>query len=334
MYSADFEFEDIKSVFEEYRLYLEGKLRKNMTTEDICQLSAVYDELSMPIQMSIDNIENYINSCNSDNSGLYRAYINLSFYYYDFGNIEKVVDCAQKASDICPNRAEAYYILGLCYFDNDEIEKASVCFNKASSLCDNSKYKYNSAVAYIEKEDYTKAYEILSTVMPDDKVLYAKAICCCCFGENKKALELIEKIDVGNEIDNGQLADIYYLCGEYEKHNKMYDECNYYFSADWLAPYFYCLKVQNKLDESELFYNKVIDSKNADIEAVANEELDDEYTAEERNSDVQKLLDEKNEIVSAYIKIVNDDYKPEVKPKPLLKYGCFLLDCPLHQKID
>ena len=141
----------------------------------------------------------------------------------------------------------------------------------------------------------------------------------------------IEKVREDGFIGECQVADLLFLCGEYKKHNLMYDQTKYWPDVSWLAPYFYGSKCLGETEGSEKLLSGIIDEINKEI---AETEIDDEYTSAEREELTHLLSDRRDGIVEIYNKIMNDEYKPEVEIKLWCIFTCYLLDCPRHQKIS
>lgn len=87
------------------------------------------------------------------------------------------------------------------------------------------------------------------------------------------------------------------------------------------------------MEELQAKLTEAIAEKNNNIIEIEAEELDDEFTEIEKSESIQEYQKEKNEIIITFEKIINEDYKPEIKIKLWLMYGCYMIDCPRHQSL-
>lgn len=341
----DKEFDDYVHVFHEYKNYLESCIKKNpKDIEAICQLAAVYLELRYDENTSIKLINgaltNFADEINVIDKS--RIYINLAFLYESNDDQKNSLYYLEEAIKLNPNIPNAYNELARIRMENNFAGDILSLFERACSLSSKMKYQYNYAVALFQYGYILKAKALFEGLLPkyqDERlVLYGYGVCCFYTGNKRKAIEIANKLAQGKNDDyifESEIADLYFLCGEYPKHNEMYNnsEIEYYSDARWLAPYFYGLKVQGKMEELQAKLTEVITEKNNKIIETEAEELDDDFTETEKNEDIQEYQKEKNEIIIAFEKIINEDYKPEIKIKLWLMYGCYMIDCPRHQSL-
>jgi len=124
-------------------------------------------------------------------------------------------------------------------------------------------------------------------------------------GDIKNAQKIIDQLAAEKNddyIDECELAKLYFLCGNFEKHNKMYDNASYgyYPDANWLSPYFYCLYILDKTDELNNKFIDIMKRKDEIIKEAKEEDLDDDETQEDKNTYIEQLQKEKRDIESAY----------------------------------
>lgn len=341
----DKKFDDYVHVFYEYKNYLESRIKKNpKDIEAICQLAAVYLELrydeNTSIKLILDTLTNFADEISAIDKS--RIYINLAFLYESNDEEKNCLYYLEEAIKLNPHMAVAYNELGRIRMENNIIEDNLNLFEKAYSLSSKMKYQYNYAVALFQHGYILKSKVLFEGLLPKyqdaRRVLYGYGVCCFYTGNKRKAIEIANKLAQGKNDDyitESEIADLYFLCDEYSKHNEMYDnsEIGYYSDVRWLAPYFYSLKVQGKMEKLQAKLTEVITEKNNKIIETEAEELDDEFTETEKNEDIQEYQKEKNEIITAFEKIINEDYKPEIKIKLWLMYGCYMIDCPRHQSL-
>ena len=338
-------FDDYVHVFYEYKNYLESRIKKNSKDiEAICQLAAVYLELrydeEVSIKLILDTLTNYADEINIIDKS--RIYINLAFLYESNDDQKNSLYYLEEAIKLNPNIPNAYNELARIRMENNFSGDILSLFERAYSLGSKMKYQYNYAVALFQYGYILKAKALFEGLLPkyenERLVLYGYGVCCFYTGNKRKAIEIANKLAQGKNDDyiaESEIADLYFLCEEYSRHNEMYDNSEFGYSLDikWLAPYFYCLKVQGKMEELQVKLTEVITEKNDEIMKIEVEELDDEFTETEKNENIQECQKEKNEIIITLKKIIDENYKPEIKIKLWLMYGCYMIDCPRHQSL-
>ena len=349
-------YEEYAYLFEDYKRYLESVIEQHpRDIIAVCQLAAVYMELRYSFDDSIKIMEKALvqfeNELTDDEK--VRLYTNLAFFYEENGDEEKQNTSLAKAVDLKPNTPNAYDALAVCLttkagYINTASDFTAVLplFEQAAKLSDELRYQHNYAVALYSAGNITNAKIIFEKLCHQDdsnmKAMYGLGVCSYCLCNIKTALDMANRlanIDTGNdyagdEVGESEIAELFYQCGDYANHNAMFDNCKirYYYDASWLAPYFYCLKILGKDSALIQKHNEVVNSKKEDIDDAKGEELNDSYTIEDRNEYVAKLQKELDDIEGAYRKITQANYKPEVTPNLDFVYGCYLIDCPRHQR--
>ena len=225
----------------------------------------------------------------------------------------------------------------------------------------NIRANYNLATLYLNKKEYKKAEKILDNLLigdPDNIKYHFYRVLCKIYLGNKdteniekllekiKEFEMLEKTDYKkylnwltyegfNTIDNGDIKDLYYLCGNYEKYCKYAENVNFNLEVNYMAPYLYSLKQLNKFEkidrilkeaEKEIFHN---------IEEM---KTDEEYQKDTTEEELLEMIeDEKQKLKNINLvleKILNTDFKPKMEIFMFFENECWLVDCPQHLIID
>ncbi len=335
-------YDDYVQIFEEYKDFLEKRIFKN--PKDIIarsQLAAVFMELRMDSDFSKDIMEealvNYESELSVDEKT--RLYTNLAFFYEENYSTEGCMDYLIKAINLNPQTPNAYDVLGRFYADQGNYREAVSLFETAQALSEVMKYHYNYAVALHQNGEVLKAkvvFEKLYQNYPTDtKVMFGFGVCCFETDDLIEALAMANKLAKLSELDDSisefQIADLFYLCDEFASHNAMFDTTKYYENASWLGAYFYCLNILGKKEQLSLKFSEVISRKEKDILEAMNDELDENFTFEDREEVVASYSTEKKDIETTYFKVTNENFKPMPKLELYFMYGCYLLDCPRHQ---
>lgn len=345
---------DYDSVYEEYKIFLENKLKENpKNVEVICQLAAVYNELTYQWEEIYKLLNEFIKKYENEltNEEKSRIYTNLGFYYDDQRDGSKrAIRTLRKAIAFNPNNSKAYYGLGADYYGANKYDKSEEMYKRACELEDNPIYKFEYANLLMVNGKYREAKIILEELIKKDfefgkedfaKIKYsyiANKIQLRKFENiedeiNELMLETVNKDDFFEE----EFAELYYLAGSYEKSRKIYSKFkiqDYQFPAWWLRFYFYSLKQLNEIEKLQENFKIVLKIKDEEIESIKNGEFLTECTKSYKKEEIREIKRQIKNLKAEYERILKTDYKPEVKIYPKFLYDCFLIDCPRHQKVN
>ena len=345
---------DYDSVYEEYKTFLENKLKeKPKNVEVVCQLAAVYNELTYQwediYKLLNEFIKKYENELTDEEKS--RIYTNLGYYYDDQRDGSKrAIRTLRKAVAFNSNNSKAYYGLGANYYGAGKYDKSEEMYKRACELENNSIYKFEYANLLMINGKYKDAKIILKELMKKDfefgkedfaKIKYSYIVNRIRLKEfenieseiNELMLETVNNDDFFEE----EFAELYYLAGSYEKSRKIYSKFkiqDYQFPAWWLRFYFYSLKQLNEIEKLQENFKIVLKIKDEEIESIKNGEFLTECTKSYKKEEIREIKRQIKNLKAEYEKILKMDYKPEVKIYPKFLYDCFLIDCPRHQKLD
>ena len=348
---------------ENYRKYLLKETTKN--PEDVsvvCQLAGVC-YLSRKCD-GIEILETFLKK-NFDiltEDEKFRMYADLAYLCEDMGCMEEeAIDYLEKAIKINSNNADIYYRLaGIC-FHVKMYQKSLENIEIACKMSDEAKYSYGYALILIQNKEYKKAEKILDDLLienPDNiKYHFYRDLCKIYLGnkdtgniekllEKIKEFEMLEKTDYEkylnwltyegfNTIDNGDIKDLYYLCGNYEKYCKYAENVNFNLEANYMAPYLYSLKQLGKFEKINKIVKKAEKEILQNIEEIKNDEECQKNMTEEEILEIIKS--EKKRLANINLvseKILNTDFKPKMEITMFFKYECWMADCPQHLVID
>lgn len=345
---------DYDSVYEEYKVFLENKLKENpRDVEKVCQLAAVYNELNYQwddiYKLLNEFIKKYENELTNEEKS--RIYTNLGYYYDDQRDGSKrAIRTLRKAVAFNPNNSKAYYGLGADYYGAGKYDKSEEMYKRACELENNPIYKFEYANLLMVNEKYEEAKIILEELIKKDfefgkedfaKIKYsyiANKIQLREFENIKVEIDELMLENVGNEdFWDYIFAELYYLAGKYEKSEETYAKVknsNYEVATWWIAPYFYSIKQLNQKEKLQREFEEILEIKSEEIEDVKNSEFKREWTKSEKKEEIREIKRQIKNLKAEYEKILKTDYKPEVKIYPKFLYDCFLIDCPRHQKLD
>ena len=163
---------DYDSVYEEYKIFLENKLKeKPKNVEVICQLAAVYNELNYQwddiYKLLNEFIKKYENELTDEEKS--RIYTNLGYYYDDQRDGSKrAIRTLRKAVAFNPNNSKAYYGLGADYYGAGKYDKSEEMYKRACELENNPIYKFEYANLLMVNGKYEEAKIILEELIKKD----------------------------------------------------------------------------------------------------------------------------------------------------------------------
>ena len=345
---------DYDSVYEEYKVFLENKLKENTRdVEKVCQLAAVYNELNYQwddiYKLLNEFIKKYENELNDEEKS--RIYTNLGYYYDDqrYGS-KRAIRTLRKAVAFNPNNSKAYYGLGANYYGAGKYDKSEEMYKRACELENNPIYKFEYANLLMINGKYEEVKIILEKLLKGNfdfckedlaKIKYSYIVNKIYLREFENIKVKIDELmleNVGNEdFWDYIFAELYYLAGKYEKSEETYAKMknsNYEVATWWIAPYFYSIKQLNQKEKLQREFEEILEIKSEEIEDVKNSEFKREWTKSEKKEEIREIKRQIKSLKAEYEKILKTDYKPEVKIYPKFLYDCFLMDCPRHQKLD
>ena len=346
---------DYDSVYEEYKIFLENKLKENpKNVEVICQLAAVYNELTYQwediYKLLNEFIKKYENELTDEEKS--RIYTNLGYYYDDQRDGSKrAIRTLRKAVAFNPNNSKAYYGLGADYYGAGKYDKSEEMYKRACELENNPIYKFEYANLLMINGKYKEAKIILEELIKKDFEFEKEDFVKIKYIYIANKVQLKEFVNIEAQIDElmlenidndyffgSDLESLYYLSENYKKLVGIYlkidtqEDCQVPYEE--LPIYFYSLKRLDKFDKLEKSFEKALKFKNEEIEDVKNGEFKREWTKSEKKEEIREIKRQIKNLKVEYEKILKTDYKPEVKIYPKFLYDCFLIDCPRHQKLD
>ena len=346
---------DYDSVYEEYKIFLENKLKeKPKNVEVVCQLAAVYNELNYQweeiYKLLNEFIKKYENELTDEEKS--RIYTNLGYYYDDQRDGSKrAIRTLRKAVAFNPNNSKAYYGLGADYYGAGKYDKSEEMYKRACELENNPIYKFEYANLLMFNGKYEEAKIILEELIKKDFEFGKEDFAKIKYSYIANKVQLKEFVNIEAQIDElmlenidndyffgSDLESLYYLSENYKKLVEIYlkidaqEDCQVPYEE--LPIYFYSLKRLDKFDKLEKSFEKALKFKNEEIESIKNGEFLTECTKLYKKEEIREIKRQIKNLKAEYEKILKTDYKPEVKIYPKFLYDCFLIDCPRHQKLD
>ncbi|MEB2293708.1 tetratricopeptide repeat protein [Priestia megaterium] len=234
--------------------------------------------------------------------GHYFIYNLMGEMYIKKEKYEEAINVLKKGIHLTPS-LENLNNLGLCYYKKGMLPEAAECFHKAHPLRSCNNYSLFPLLSY--------------------------GICLAQLGRGsearKVAKELLFLSEKEEEALEADIAEIYYILGDYEEFVDIYSKLDWdFYSEAFLPTYFYSLWKLSKIKEIEDIASKTIQRKEKEIKEVIQdpdeeEDFKDEYE-EETMEEITFIKNAVREIYKGKAPII--DYKPQVETRCYL-YGCF-----------
>ena len=357
-------YDNYKHAFIEYKDYLEKCLLENpRDVEKVCQLAIAYFTVYQDGKKSVNVLEEFLKKYSKDLNDDEKAiiYQDLADLYEKDAYDDKMCKYyLTKLIKMGKQSVVVWEVLGEYYLKRKKYKKALECFQEMEKFSDEKEIEgdYNYGITLFYCGYFEKAKEMLLRCYEKEPesagILYALALCLH-HTDDKKLAEpildkLLEKVSLekyyyDEQILFEELIDLYYLCEEYNRcvlvFEKEIDELDweehFYYNMRF-SFYFYSLKKLGNFKKAENKLSELIQKHNKYIEKIEvgeiydkkywNEEEIDEFIEEEKN-EIKKVL-------GIYKKIMSSNYKPQNTRINLEKMykTCYLIDCPMHQKLD
>ena len=338
----------LKEYVECFKTYLNGLLHEHPHDLNIvCALATVEQVLrheENSIQLLEEFLRKYIEELSDTDKA--RVYTNLAFYYNDEGNI-KEYDYLSAAVKLNSPYIETYRGLALYHFSAyrekgsvEELKKSLHTFEKGTTVSDDYEMNFGYAVCLFELKQYEKAKvifeELLKSYQNRMRLLVCIAYCDVYLGNKKQALDRLKQIKLGgdviyhlsnDEVFEFDIIDAYYILDEY---GLFLDECEKAKEHCDLSdgPYYFGLWIMNQHD---MFHREVEKQRTEILACIENAKMDEDFDSEEEKQDYIKSWEDDLENLNLLEhKIKDENYKPMVDLKLWPIYGCYLIDCLIH----
>ena len=338
----------LKEYVERFKTYLNGLLHEHPHDLNIvCALATVEQVLrheENSIQLLEEFLRKYIEELSDTDKA--RVYTNLAFYYNDEGNI-KEYDYLSAAIKLKSPYIETYRGLALYHFSAyrekgsvEELKESLRAFEKGRTVSNDYEMNFGYAVCLFELKQYEKAKvifeELLKSYRNRMRLLVCIAYCDVYLGNKKQALDRLKQIKLGgdvayhlsnDEVFEFDIIDAYYILDEY---GLFLDECEKAKEHCDLSdgPYYFGLWIMNQHD---MFHREVDKQRTEILACIENAKMDEDFDSEEEKQDyIKSWKDDLENLNLLEHKIKDENYKPMVELKLWPIFGCYLIDCLIH----
>ncbi len=273
-----------------------------------------------------------------------RYYTDLAYYYNEYDAREQELRCLEAAESAGSEYPHTYYALGLhYYYKKEDYKRAEAYFKRAADMP--SKYRYYYAYSYAvtlyDNEKYEEAKAVFEDLLAENagrqQLIRAVAICEMKLGNKERALDFLERIQLGEDqyreyVDGVDVASIYCELGEYQK---CLDALAFSQESRMVTyqrtEYFYSLLMAGKVETFDRVIQTVLSNLNNDIHRIEGMTITEEYTVAEKEGDLKDASYRLQKFEGMISAVQKKDYQYKNRNEALHPIEfCYLIDCLRH----
>lgn len=238
-------------------------------------------------------------------------------YFYEEEDDDKALELIREVIKLNPSSYFPYNILGDIYIKQERWEEAKEVLQKSISIQPSDEAFHNLAVAHYNLGEFEKASEFFLRVAGDsDYIMYIYVKCLIDLGRTTEAKEKLDAFNRKSDDFVGEInvADLYVELKCYKEaiqcFEKGYKEV--WKSPDWIGRFVYALYKANNFTRINEVIRESIEAKTAEIEDVKNEEVEENWTEEDKKELIEEYTEENN-CYKAMIARIKSGYVPELE---------------------
>lgn len=259
-------------------------------------------------------------------------------YFYEEEDDDKALELIREVIKLNPSSYFPYNILGDIYIKQERWEEAKEVLQKSISIQPSDEAFHNVAVAHYNLGEFEKASEFFLRVAGDsDYIMYIYVKCLIDLGRTTEAKEKLDAFNRKSDDFVGEInvADLYVELKCYKEaiqcFEKGYKEV--WKSPDWIGRFVYALYKANNFTRINEVIRESIEAKTAEIEDVKNEEVEENWTEEDKKELIEEYTEENN-CYKAMIARIKSGYVPELEFETYHLGGCYLFGCKRHNHLE
>ncbi|TCJ82522.1 UNVERIFIED_ORG: tetratricopeptide repeat protein [Bacillus cereus] len=259
-------------------------------------------------------------------------------YFYEEEDEDKALELIREVVKLNPSSYFPYNILGDIYIKQERWAEAKEALQKSISIQPSDEAFHNVAVAHYNLGEFEKASEFFLRVAGDsDYIMYIYVKCLIDLGRTPEAKEKLDAFNRKSDDFVGEInvADLYVELKCYKEaiqcFEKGYKEV--WKSPDWIGRFVYALYKANNFTRINEVIRESIEAKTAEIEDVKNEEVEENWTEEDKKELIEEYTEENN-CYKAMIARIKSGYVPELEFETYHLGGCYLFGCKRHNHLE
>lgn len=259
-------------------------------------------------------------------------------YFYEEENDEKALELIKETVKLNPSSYFPYNILGDIYIKQEKWKEAKDALQKSISIQPSNEAYHNLAVAHYNLGELEEASELFLRVAGDsDNIMYNHVKCLIDLGRTTEAKE---KLDMFNEksdnfIGEISVADLYVELNCYKEAIQWFEQGykEYWKSSNWIGRFVYALFKMNHFSRINEVIREAIDQKEAEIEDVKKEEVEENWTEHDKKELIEEYIEENN-YYKKMIERIESGYVPQLDFETYSIGACYLFGCKRHNHLE
>lgn len=255
-------------------------------------------------------------------------------YFYEEENEEKAFELIMEAVKMNPSSYFPYNILGEIYIKREQWQEAKDILEKSISIQPSNEAFLNLAGVYYQFGDLKKATKYyLQGAGDSDFWMYSHVKCLIDLGRTKEAKEKLDLFnnDAEDFVGEIEVADLYAELNCFKEAVDWFEKGynDYWKSPNWISRFVYVLFKTNNIARADEVINEAIALKNEEIKETMEEEVEENWTEEDK----KELIKEYTEHLNCYKQLKNkitSGYVPKLDFEPDFTGGCYLFGCKRH----
>lgn len=255
-------------------------------------------------------------------------------YYYEEGEDEKALELMKEALSFNPKSYFPYNLLGEIYTKQEKWNLASDVLQKSISIHPSKEAFQNLAVAKYHLGELEEAANLFRLVAGDsDLNLYSYVQCLIELNKIVKAKELLKTFnsDADDFVGEISVADLYLEINCFEEAVDWFERgWNVYWKdPEWVSRFVYALFKTGNVSRLNEVIREAIRLKEEEIKEANEDEINEDWTFQEHEDYLQKLLEEKR-TYETIIQEIESGSIPKMKFETSLAGSCYLFGCNTH----
>ncbi|MFG6497030.1 tetratricopeptide repeat protein [Fictibacillus sp. UD] len=255
--------------------------------------------------------------------------------WHEEDDLQRALSLVTEAVEHKPTSHFPYSLCGELLLRNERYEEALKMLQLSISIQPTKAAFHNMGVAYYYLGDTVRAANHFGQAAgKSDYTLYNQVKCLIECGQLAEAKRLITTFDESDEDFIGEV-DIAELYTELDLHpeailwfEKGWED--YYKQPDWIGRYIHSLIKTNQETRAHEIINEVIQEKKDELHEAEREELDADWSEQDKQENMLKLTNE----IKSYENMFEDVRAGnllELLLEPSAESGCYLFGCERHQ---
>lgn len=259
-------------------------------------------------------------------------------YFYEEENVDKALELIKEVIKLTPSSYFPYNILGEIYIKQKKWEEAKEALQKSISIQPSDEAYHNVAVAHYNLGELEEASEFFLRVAGDsDYIMYSYVKCLIDLGRTTEAKEKLDAFNRKTDDFLGEMnvADLYVELNCYKEAIEWFEKGykEYWKSLNWIGRFVYALNKANHFSRINEVIRESIEAKTAEIKAVENEEVEENWTENDKNELIEEYIEENN-YYKTMIERIKSGYVPDLEFETDSIGGCYLFGCKRHNHLE